>query len=222
MRSAEVVRKTAETKVELQLNIDGKGNSSIDTGVGFFNHMLTLMTKHGFMDLAVKCDGDSDVDDHHSVEDVGIVLGQAFLQALGDKAGIRRYASVFTPMDESLSQVSIDISGRPFLYFDVEIPTEKVGTFDTELVEEFFRAFVNQSGLHSISNCCTGKTATISLNPFLKDLAGCWMKRPPLTKELKVFGRQKECCSVSGTITNDTTERCADIKDGSFECQESI
>ncbi|KIO63000.1 Imidazoleglycerol-phosphate dehydratase [Caldibacillus thermoamylovorans] len=147
MRSAELVRKTAETKIELQLNIDGKGNSSIDTGVGFFNHMLTLMTKHGFMDLAVKCDGDSDVDDHHSVEDVGIVLGQAFLQALGDKAGIRRYASVFTPMDESLSQVSIDISGRPFLYFDVEIPTEKVGTFDTELVEEFFRAFVNQSGV---------------------------------------------------------------------------
>jgi imidazoleglycerol-phosphate dehydratase len=147
MRSVEVVRKTAETKVELQLNIDGNGNSSIDTGVGFFNHMLTLMTKHGFMDLAVKCDGDSDVDDHHSVEDVGIVLGQAFLQALGDKAGIRRYASVFTPMDESLSQVSIDISGRPFLYFDVEIPTEKVGTFDTELVEEFFRAFVNQSGV---------------------------------------------------------------------------
>ncbi|WP_346199820.1 imidazoleglycerol-phosphate dehydratase HisB [Caldifermentibacillus hisashii] len=147
MRSAEVVRKTAETKVELQLNIDGNGNSSIDTGVGFFNHMLTLMTKHGFMDLAVKCGGDSDVDDHHSVEDVGIVLGQAFLQALGDKAGIRRYASVFTPMDESLSQVSIDISGRPFLYFDVEIPTEKVGTFDTELVEEFFRAFVNQSGV---------------------------------------------------------------------------
>jgi len=147
MRRAEVVRKTAETKIELQLNIDGNGNSSVDTGVGFFNHMLTLMTKHGFMDLAVKCDGDSDVDDHHSVEDVGIVLGQAFLQALGDKAGIRRYASVFTPMDESLSQVSIDISGRPFLYFDVEIPTEKVGTFDTELVEEFFRAFVNQSGV---------------------------------------------------------------------------
>mgnify|MGYP001319152314 FL=1 len=147
MRSAELVRKTAETKIELQLNIDGKGNSSIDTGVGFFNHMLTLMTKHGFMDLAVKCDGDCDVDDHHSVEDVGIVLGQAFLQALGDKAGIRRYASVFTPMDESLSQVSIDISGRSYLYFDVEIPTQKVGTFDTELVEEFFRAFVNQSGI---------------------------------------------------------------------------
>lgn len=147
MRRAEVVRKTAETKIELQLNIDGSGNSSVDTGVGFFNHMLTLMTKHGFMDLKVKCDGDSDVDDHHSVEDVGIVLGQAFLQALGDKAGIRRYASAFTPMDESLSQVSIDISGRPFLYFDVEIPTEKVGTFDTQLVEEFFRAFVNQSGV---------------------------------------------------------------------------
>lgn len=147
MRKAEMKRETAETKIDLQLNLDGEGKCSIDTGVGFFNHMLTLMTKHGFMDLKVTCAGDYEVDDHHSVEDIGIVLGQAFFKALGDKNGIRRYASVFTPMDESLSQVSIDISGRPYLYFDVEIPTEKVGTFDTQLVEEFFRAFVNQSGV---------------------------------------------------------------------------
>lgn len=147
MRRAEVVRKTAETNIELQMNLDGEGESDIQTGIGFFNHMLILMTKHGFMDLKVICDGDIDVDFHHSVEDVGIVLGQAVIKALGDKAGIRRYASVFTPMDESLSQVSIDISGRSYLYFDVDIPTEKVGLFDTELVEEFFRAFVNHSGV---------------------------------------------------------------------------
>ena len=109
--------------------------------------MLTLFTKHGFLDLQVKCDGDIDVDFHHSVEDIGIVLGQAFKEAVGDKAGIRRYATVYTPMDESLSRISIDISGRPYLYFDVNIPTEKVGQFDTELVEEFFRAFVNQAAV---------------------------------------------------------------------------
>lgn len=147
VRKAETVRKTAETNIELQINLDGEGKCDIQTGIGFFNHMLLLMTKHGFIDLKVICDGDIDVDFHHSVEDVGIVLGKAFIKALGDKAGIRRYASVFTPMDESLSQVSIDFSGRPYLYFDVDIPTEKVGQFDTELVEEFFRAFVNHSGV---------------------------------------------------------------------------
>lgn len=147
MRRAKVTRITGETEIALSLNLDGEGNSVIDTGIGFFNHMLTLMTKHGFLDLQVKCDGDLDVDYHHSVEDIGIVLGQAFKEALGDKAGIRRYATVYTPMDESLSRISIDISGRPYLYFDVEIPTEKVGQFDTELVEEFFRAFVNHSAV---------------------------------------------------------------------------
>lgn len=147
MRQANLTRKTRETDISLTLNLDGEGNGVIDTGVGFFNHMLTLFTKHGFLDLQVKCDGDIDVDFHHSVEDIGIVLGQAFKEAVGDKAGIRRYATVYTPMDESLSRISIDISGRPFLYFDVDIPTEKVGQFDTELVEEFFRAFVNQAAV---------------------------------------------------------------------------
>lgn len=147
MRQANLTRKTRETDISLTLNLDGEGNGVIDTGVGFFNHMLTLFTKHGFLDLQVKCDGDIDVDFHHSVEDIGIVLGQAFKEAVGDKAGIRRYATVYTPMDESLSRISIDISGRPYLYFDVNIPTEKVGQFDTELVEEFFRAFVNQAAV---------------------------------------------------------------------------
>lgn len=147
MRQAYITRKTGETEIVLTLNLDGEGKGVIDTGVGFFNHMLTLFTKHGFLDLQVKCDGDIDVDFHHSVEDIGIVLGQAFKEAVGDKAGIRRYATVYTPMDESLSRISIDISGRPFLYFDVDIPTEKVGQFDTELVEEFFRAFVNQAAV---------------------------------------------------------------------------
>lgn len=147
MRKAKVKRKTGETNIELYLNVDGEGKSRIETGIGFFDHMLTLMTKHGFINLDVKCEGDLHVDFHHTVEDTGIVLGQAFREALDDKAGIRRYASVFTPMDESLSQVSIDISGRPYLYFKADIPAEKVGQFDTELVEEFFRGFVNHAAV---------------------------------------------------------------------------
>lgn len=147
MRQSEKNRMTGETKIQLKLNLDGEGNSTIDTGIGFFNHMLTLMTKHGFFDLDVKCDGDLDVDYHHSVEDIGIVLGQAFKEALGDMSGINRYATVFTPMDESLSMIAIDISNRPYLHFDVEIPTERVGQFDTELVEEFFRGFIIHAGV---------------------------------------------------------------------------
>lgn len=147
MRVAEIERMTAETKIKLKLNIDGTGKSNIETGIGFFDHMLTLMTKHGFFDLTVQCDGDVEVDYHHSVEDVGIVFGQAFKEALGDKSGINRYATVFTPMDEALSMISIDISNRPYLYFDVDIPTEKVGQFDTELVEEFFRGFIIHAGV---------------------------------------------------------------------------
>lgn len=147
MRIAKLTRDTAETKIELVLNLDGKGNTQISTGVGFLDHMLILMTKHGFLDLAISCSGDLDVDYHHTVEDLGIVFGQALRKALGDKQGIVRYSTLFTPMDEALSMVSIDISGRPYLHFDVGIPTQKVGQFDTELVEEFFRAFVNHAGV---------------------------------------------------------------------------
>ena len=142
MRTYELTRKTAETDIFLSLNLDGTGKSSIDTGCGFLNHMLTLFAAHGKFDLTVKCAGDTDVDDHHSVEDIGIVLGQAFQAALGDKRGSTRYGSFLLPMDEALIQTAVDISGRSCLCYGLEIPTEKIGTFDTELVEEFFLAFI--------------------------------------------------------------------------------
>ena len=142
MRSYEIVRKTAETDIQLSLNLDGTGRSSIDTGCGFLNHMLTLFAAHGKFDLTVKCTGDTDVDDHHSVEDIGICLGLAFQNALGDKRGITRYGSFLLPMDEALIMTAVDISGRAYLGYQLEIPTEKIGTFDTELVEEFFLGFV--------------------------------------------------------------------------------
>ena len=141
MRTYETKRKTAETDISLSLNLDGTGKSSIDTGCGFLNHMLTLFASHGRFDLTVKCAGDVDVDDHHSVEDIGIVLGQAFQAALGDKRGITRYGSFLLPMDEALIQTAVDISGRSCLCYGLEIPTQKIGTFDTELVEEFFLGF---------------------------------------------------------------------------------
>ena len=141
MRIFEISRRTAETDISLSLNLDGTGKSSIDTGCGFLNHMLTLFAAHGKFDLNVKCVGDTHVDDHHSVEDIGIVLGQAFQTALGDKRGITRYGSFLLPMDEALIQTAVDISGRSCLCYGLEIPTQKIGTFDTELVEEFFLAF---------------------------------------------------------------------------------
>ena len=142
MRTAEICRKTAETDIMLTLNLDGTGKSTIATGVGFLDHMLTLFAAHGKFDLAVTCKGDTWVDDHHSAEDIGICLGQAFTAALGDKRGITRYGSFLLPMDEALILTAVDISGRNHLGYGLEIPTEKIGTFDTELVEEFWLAFV--------------------------------------------------------------------------------
>ena len=142
MRTVKINRKTAETDIELTLNLDGKGKSTIQTGVGFLDHMLTLFAAHGKFDLTVTCQGDTHVDDHHSTEDIGICLGQAFQSALGDKRGITRYGSFLLPMDEALIQTAVDISGRSYLGYGLEIPTEKIGTFDTELVEEFWLAFV--------------------------------------------------------------------------------
>ena len=141
MRTAEITRNTAETNISLKVNLDGTGKTEVSTGVGFLNHMLTLFAVHGKFDLEVRCVGDTDVDDHHSVEDVGICLGQAFRQALGDKRGITRYGSFLLPMDEALILVAVDISGRSSLNDALEIPTEKIGSFDTELVEEFFLGF---------------------------------------------------------------------------------
>jgi imidazoleglycerol-phosphate dehydratase len=147
-RKAEITRRTNETAIQLALTVDGTGNSSIDTGVGFLNHMLDLFARHGLFDLALTVNGDLEVDYHHTVEDVGICLGQAFKDAMGDCAGINRYASVTVPMDESLASVSIDISNRPYLGFDVDLKNEKVGLFDTELVEEFFNGFVNNARIN--------------------------------------------------------------------------
>lgn len=141
MRTAEITRNTAETNISLKVNLDGTGKTEVGTGVGFLNHMLTLFAVHGKFDLEVRCVGDTDVDDHHSVEDVGICLGQAFRQALGDKRGITRYGSFLLPMDEALILAAVDISGRSSLNDALEIPTEKIGSFDTELVEEFFLGF---------------------------------------------------------------------------------
>ena len=141
MRTSDITRNTAETKIQVTLNLDGTGKTDIDTGVGFLNHMLTLFAAHGKFDLTVKCAGDVEVDDHHSVEDIGICLGQAFQAALGDKRGITRYGSFLLPMDEALILSAVDISGRSCLCYGLDIPTEKIGTFDTELVEEFFLGF---------------------------------------------------------------------------------
>ena len=144
-RSTVIERKTAETDIRLFLDLDGSGKSTVDTGVGFLDHMLTLFASHGRFDLEVKCDGDTCVDDHHSVEDIGIALGQAFFRCLGDKRGIHRYGDIMLPMDEALILAAVDFSGRCHLGYMLDIPTEKVGTFDTELCEEFWRAFVRQA-----------------------------------------------------------------------------
>lgn len=147
MRTAEINRKTNETDIKLSLNLDGSGKSEINSGVGFLDHMLTLFARHGRFDLTLTCDGDTYVDDHHTVEDIGIALGQAFKKALGDKRGIIRYGSFILPMDETLILTAVDISGRSYLTFDLDIPTQKVGTFDTELTEEFFLGFVRNANL---------------------------------------------------------------------------
>ena len=140
MRQAEIVRKTGETDVRIELELDGKGTCEIDTGIGFLDHMLELFARHGRFGLRVSCKGDTRVDDHHSAEDIGIALGQAFDRALGDRKGIVRYGQTILPMDESLILSAVDLSGRGLLAYGLQIPTEKVGTFDTELTEEFFRA----------------------------------------------------------------------------------
>ena len=147
MRTAEITRKTNETDIRLSLNLDGQGESRIWSGVGFLDHMLTLLARHGGMDLELTCTGDTQVDDHHSVEDIGIALGQAFDQALGEKRGVRRYASLCLPMDEALILCAVDLSGRGGYYEELPIPTEKIGAFDTQLVYEFMWAFAANARL---------------------------------------------------------------------------
>ena len=147
MRTAEIKRKTKETDIELFIKLDGEGKVSVDTGIGFFDHMLTAFGVHSGIDLEVNCTGDLNVDAHHTVEDVGIVLGQAFAKALGDKSGIARYGNAYVPMDEALSFCSLDISGRPYLVFNADFTDQRCGEYDTCLTEEFFRAFAVNSGI---------------------------------------------------------------------------
>ncbi|WP_334174746.1 imidazoleglycerol-phosphate dehydratase HisB [Pseudoxanthobacter sp.] len=147
MRTGRVERKTNETQIAVAVDLDGTGRAEISTGVGFFDHMLDQIARHGLIDISLTARGDTHIDDHHTAEDTGIALGQAIRQAMGDRRGITRYADVHLAMDEALTRVALDISGRPFLVFRTSFPTQKIGTFDTELVEEFFRAFAFHAGL---------------------------------------------------------------------------
>jgi imidazoleglycerol-phosphate dehydratase len=156
MRKASVKRKTKETDVEVDIDLDGTGRASVATGIGFLDHMLDLLARHSRIDITVKAKGDLHIDDHHTAEDTGIALGQAVKQALGDMKGITRYANVDVPMDEALTRVAIDISGRPFLVFKAEFVRDKVGSFDTELVQEWFQAFAMNSGITLHAQCLYG------------------------------------------------------------------
>lgn len=147
MRNATITRKTAETDISVEIDLDGTGAYDNQTGVGFFDHMLDQLARHSLIDMTVRCKGDLHIDDHHSVEDVGIALGQALAQALGDKKGIRRYGSCLLPMDDALVRAALDLSGRPYLVWNVEMPTAQIKTFDTELVREFFQAFSTHGGI---------------------------------------------------------------------------
>ncbi len=147
MRKGAVLRKTNETAIDVEVDLDGSGAAKIATGVGFFDHMLDQLARHSFIDMSIRAQGDLQIDDHHTVEDVGIALGQALRQALGDKRGVTRYADCLLPMDETLTRVAVDVSGRPFLAFAAAFPTQKIGTFDVELVREFFQAFAMNAGL---------------------------------------------------------------------------
>jgi len=147
MRNATITRKTAETDISVEIALDGSGRHDTRTGVGFFDHMLDQLARHALLDLTVRCEGDRHIDDHHTVEDVGIALGQALAEALGDKRGIRRYGACLLPMDDALVRAALDLSGRPYLVWRVDLPTPKIGTFDCELVREFFQAFATHGGI---------------------------------------------------------------------------
>ena len=171
MRTAKITRNTAETKINLELNIDGSGICNINSGCGFFDHMLTLFAKHGRFDLTLSCIGDTEVDYHHTIEDIGICLGLAFKEALGDKRGIIRYGSMFLPMDETLMLSAMDFSGRSYLGYAVNIPTEKVGDFDTELSEEFWISFVRNSDCTLHIKQLEGKNSHHIIEAIFKSVA---------------------------------------------------
>ena len=170
MRMAEIKRSTSETRINLSVNLDGSGTSQVDTGVPFLDHMLDLLARHALVDLILKAEGDTQIDDHHTVEDIGICLGQALKQALGDKKGIARYGHGVVPMDEALLLVAVDLGGRSYLSYEVDLKTPRVGRFDTELVEEFIRALVNNSGLTLHVQMLAGKNAHHIIEGVFKGL----------------------------------------------------
>jgi imidazoleglycerol-phosphate dehydratase len=171
MRKAHIKRETAETKIEIGIDLDGEGRANIATGIGFLDHMLTLLARHSLIDMLIRAEGDTHIDDHHTAEDIGIALGQAVREALGDKTGITRYADCLLPMDETLSRIALDISGRPFLVFKAEFPTQKIGTFDSELVREWFQAFAMNAGLTLHAECLYGANSHHIAESLFKGLA---------------------------------------------------
>lgn len=185
MREAQIIRTTAETDIALKLTLDGKGKSEIDTGCGFLDHMLTLFASHGRFNLSVKCKGDTYVDYHHTVEDIGIALGKAFYDVLGDKKGIHRYGDTILPMDETLIMTAVDFSGRDYLGYALEIPTEKVGDFDTELVEEFFLGFVRQAQCSLHIRQLAGKNSHHIIEGTFKSVARTLREAVKIDEEFK-------------------------------------
>ena len=184
MRVAEIIRKTKETDIKLKIDLDGKGNSNIDSGCGFLDHMLTLFAKHGRFDLDVFCKGDIEVDYHHTVEDIGICLGQAFKKALGDKKGINRYGDTALPMDESLILSAVDVSGRSFLAYNLNPKAKRVGNFDVELVEEFFIAFTSNAGINLHVVQLAGKNTHHILEGAFKSIARSLKTAVSINKDL--------------------------------------
>lgn len=171
MRESLVERNTLETKIKIEINLDGKGNANIDTGIGFLDHMLTLLAFHGKFDLNVTANGDLYVDDHHTVEDIAICLGKAFIEAIGDRKGIRRYSTTYIPMDEALAFTSLDISNRPYLVFNVNFQSEKIGNISTQMFKEFFRAFVNESRITLHINLLYGENDHHIIESVFKSFA---------------------------------------------------
>lgn len=170
MRQAEIHRKTGETDIAISLVIDGEGSFEGTTGIGFFDHMMNLLTCHSGMDISITCQGDLEVDNHHTIEDLGIALGSVFLKALGDKKGIRRYGAFFCPMDETLSRIVLDLSGRPYFVYDVKIPVERIGTFETEMTREFFLAFAMHGMMNLHMACLYGENGHHIVESLFKGL----------------------------------------------------
>lgn len=193
-RKAELHRKTAETDIKLRVNLDGKGTYQISTGVPFLNHMLELLARHGFFDLTVQAKGDVDIDDHHTVEDVGLALGQGLREALGDKKGIRRFGEATVPLDEALVSCVVDLSGRPFLAYNLKIRQEKVGNFATELIHDFFLALTNQLGMNLHFNMVQGRNPHHIIEASFKAFARA------LSSAVQYDSRVKGVLSTKGSL----------------------